>query len=263
MRGRLSKGISLLLLGLGISSGVGAADGGRQLHGTLYALGSRRTVKLYAWEMTVCPEVWTSRYRRLDGTLVVEDFTRFAGRRLSEHRYVRHTTGERSSVQVHGSNLEFEYRRGAQRKVATLAAEGVFLTGPAVFPFIEQQLSRLLSGDELEFKYGVLDRLDYFTFELSSQSKLTDRDLVVRIRAASPFVRMAIDPIEVTLSRTGQFKGIRGRTIIMEMRGERMMPIDAELVVEAERPTTCAPATPSPDAAGKARSARARRTRTI
>ena len=247
MQGRLSKGVVLLLITLGIPSGVGAADGGRQLHGTLYALGSRRTVKLYAWEMTVCPELWTSQYRRLDGTLVVEDFTRFVGRRLSEHGYVRHTIGERSSVQVHGSSLDFKYRRGAQRKASTLAAEGVFLTGPAVFPFIQQQLSRLLSGEELEFKYGVLDRLDYFTFELSSQSKATDSELVVRIRAASLFVRMAIDPIEVTLSRTGHFKEIRGRTIIMEANGDRMVPVDADLVVEAEGPATCTPA-------GKARS---------
>jgi hypothetical protein len=90
---------------------------------------------------------------------------------------------------------------------------------------------------------------------LSSQSKPTDRELVVRIPAASPFVRMAIDPIEVTLSRAGQFRGIRGRTIIMETSNGRMMPIDADLVVEAEGPATCAPATPSPDAAGNARSA--------
>lgn len=255
MQGRLSKWLVLLLVGWAIPSGGGAAEGGRQLHGTLYALGSRRTVKLYTWEMTVCPEVWTSRYRRLDGTLVVEDFTRFVGRRLSEHGYVRHTIGECSSVRVHGSSLEFMYGRGIQRKVATLATEGVFLTGPAVFPFIQQQLSRLLSGEELEFKYGVLDHLDYFTFELSSQSKPTDRELVVRIRAASPFVRMAIDPIEVTLSRAGQFKGIRGRTIIMETRDGRMVPIDADLVVEAEGPATCGPATPSPDAASDTRSA--------
>lgn len=232
-----------MLLALDFPSGAMAADGGHQLRGTLYALGSRRTVKLYAWEMTVCPELWTSRYLRFDGRLVVEDFTRFVGRRLSEHAYVRHTIGERSSVRLRGSRLQFEYQRGAQRKVATLAAEGVFLTGPAVFPFIQQQLPKLLSGEEVEFKYGVLDRLDYFTFQLSSDSKPTDEELVVRIRAASLFVRMAIDPIEVTLSRTGRFKGIRGRTIIMETRGERMMPIDADLVVEAEGPATCMPAT--------------------
>jgi hypothetical protein len=256
MPGRLSKGVVLLLITLGIPSGVGAADRGRQLHGTLYALGSRRIVKLYAWEMTLCPELWTSRYRRLDGTLVVEDFTRFVGRRLSEHGYMRHTIGERSSVRVRGSRLQFEYQRGAQRKVATVAADGVFLTGPAVFPFIQQQLPKLLSGEEVEFKYGVLDRLDYFTFQLSSHSKPTDEELVVRIRAASLFVRMGIDPIEVTLSRTGRFKGIRGRTIIMEARGERMLPVDADLVVEAEGPATCTPARPSLDDGGKARSAR-------
>jgi hypothetical protein len=49
---------------------------------------------------------------------------------------------------------------------------------------------------------------------------------------------MAIDPIEVRLSRAGRFKGIRGRTIIMELNGERLVPIDADLVVDAEGPAT-------------------------
>jgi hypothetical protein len=233
---------------------VAAAAEGRALRGTLYALNSQRRVKLYQWEMSVCPELWTSRYRRLDGTLVVEDFTRFAGQRLAEHGYVRHTIGERSSVRVRGSRLEFQYQRGAEKLAASLSTEGVFLTGPAVFPFIQQQLPRLLAGEELEFKYGVLDRLDYFTFALSSQSKPRDETLVVRIRATSLFVRMAIDPIVVLLSRTGKFKGIRGRTIILEPSGKWGKPIDADLVVEAEAPAVC-PAAPAAPVAGRANAA--------
>jgi hypothetical protein len=193
--------------------------------------------------MTVCPESWTSRYRRFDGALVVEDFTRFSGQRFVEHGYVRHAVAERSSVRIDGQRLEFRYQRGTRQKTATMTAGGVFLTGPAVFPFIQQHWAEPLRGEELEIQYGVLDRLDYFTFVLSSPSKSTDREVTVRIRAASLFVRMAIDPIEVRLSCTGRFTGIRGRTIIMELRGERLMPIDADLVVEADAPNTCTPAT--------------------
>jgi hypothetical protein len=124
-----------------------------------------------------------------------------------------------------------------------------------VVSFIQQRWANLLRGEEIELEYGVLDRLDYFTFVLSSASKPADGEVVVRIRAASLFVRMAIDPIEVTLSRTGQFKRIRGRTIIMEPRGERLVPIDADLVVEAEGPGTCTSATRTPAAATRSRSA--------
>lgn len=233
--------------------GAAAADEGLQLRGTLYALGSERRVKLYSWDMKVCPELWTSRYRRPDGTLVVEDFTRFTGKRLTEYGYVRHTTGERSGVRVRDSRVEFRYRRGAEKKTETLSTVGVFLTGPAVFPFIQQHLPRLLAGAELEFKYGVLDQLDYFTFALSSQSKPKDDALIIRIRATSIFVRMAIDPIYVTLSRAGKFKGIRGRTIIIEPNGDDGIPIDADLVVEAEAPAVCTPAASTPAAPAEPR----------
>jgi hypothetical protein len=238
--------------------GAAAAAEGVQLRGSLYALGSQPRVKLYLWEMSVCPELWTSRYRRPDGALVVEDFTRFSGQRLAEHGYVRHTIGERSSVRVRGSRLEFRYRRGAKTKTETLSVDGVFLTGPAVFPFIQRSLPRLLAGEALEFKYGVLDRLDYFTFALTSESRPNDEARVVRIRARSLFVRMAIDPIYVTLSRAGKFMGIRGRTIIMEPKGERGVPIDADLVVEAEAPVVCTPEVAARAAPGKTDTGRAK-----
>jgi hypothetical protein len=75
----------LMLCTMGLSREGVAAEGG-ELRGALYALDSRERVKLYTWEMTVCPELWTSRYRRLDGALVVEDFTRFSGQRFMDPR---------------------------------------------------------------------------------------------------------------------------------------------------------------------------------
>ena len=220
----------------------GAAD--FQLRGTLYKLGSNRQEKLYAWEMKVCSTVWTSRYRRLDGTLVVEDETRFVGQRLAEYSYVRHTIGERSSVKVKGSQLEFKYQRGNEIKSETLTTDGAFATGPAVFSLIQQHLRELRAGKEFEFEFGVLDRLDYFTFRLSDESRPGSNSSIIQIRASSLFVRMAVAPIYVTLSKEGKFRGIAGRSIVMEMIGNKRTPIDADLVVESEAPIQCDLQTP-------------------
>jgi hypothetical protein len=217
-----------------------------QLKGTLYKLGSNRQKKLYTWEMTTCANVWTSRYYRLDGTLAVEDRTLFAGKRLAEYSYVRHTIGESASVKVSGQELQFKYVLADQQKTETSTTKGVFLTGPAVFAFIEQHLGELLSGKDFEFKFGVLDRLDYFTFQLSGERGPGGNTSRIQIRATSPFVRMAIDPIYVTLSKEGRFRGIAGRSIVMEKSGGKYIPIDADLVVESEAPANCA--TPPPKA---------------
>jgi hypothetical protein len=50
---------------------------------------------------------------------------------------------------------------------------------------------------------------------------------------------MAVDPIHVTLSKDGKLRSVSGRTIVMERRGGRPAPIDAELVVESEAPIGC------------------------
>lgn len=231
-------------------SNTASATPNLQLKGTLYRLGSNRQEKLYTWEMKTCGNIWTSSYYRLDRSLVVEDRTRFEGQRLAEYSYVRHTIGERASVKVSGERIEFQYNLTGQSKAETLTTSDVFLTGPAVFAFIEQHLGELLAGKEFEFKFGVLDRLDYFTFELSGERISGGKVSRIKVRASSPFVRMAIDPIYVTLSKEGRFRGIAGRTIVLEKIGDRRTPIDADLVVESEAPANCAPQPPKAPPAG-------------
>src|SRR5262249_15222882 len=141
------------------------ADPGIELTGALYKLGSNRHERLYTWDTTVCADVWTSRYRRPDGALAVEGRTDFAHRRLTGYSYVRYTTGERSSVKVDGQRLRFELELGDERQSETKTTSEVFLAGPAVFSFIQAHLEELRAGRELGFKYGVLDRLDFYSFE--------------------------------------------------------------------------------------------------
>lgn len=229
--------LRIALLSSFLCTSAAAAD--FQLRGTLYKLDSNRQEKLYTWEMEVCSNVWTSRYRRLDGTLVVEDETRFVSQRFAEYSYVRHTIGERSSVKVKGSQLEFKYQRGSEIKSETLTINGAFATGPAVFSLIQQHLRELRAGKEFEFEFGVLDRLDYFTFRLNDESRTGSKNSIIQVRASSVFVRMAVAPIYVTLSKDGKFRGIAGRSVVMEKIGNKRIPIDADLVVESEVPLQC------------------------
>lgn len=234
----------LALISLSLASSALAAPS-LELKGSLYKLGSNRKQKLYTWEMKTCPELWTSRYRRLDGTLAVEDKTRFEGKRLTEYSYVRHTIGERSSVKIAGNQIKFDFALAGETKSETVTTNDVFLTGPAVFAFIQAHLKELLAGKEFEFKYGVLDMQDYFTFNLSRDSDTSAKSPRIKIRATSLFVRMAISPIYVTLSQDGRFRGITGRSIVMEKSGTRLIPIDADLVVESEAPAQCGAQAPA------------------
>ncbi len=203
------------------------------LKGTLYKLNTDRKVKLYTWQMTVCGNLWTSKYFNLDGSLAVEDRTEYQEGRLVKYGYHRTRIDERSSVTVNANKIEFTTLWKGVTKVKTKTTDGVFLTGPAVFSFIETHLKELREGKEFEFKYGVLDIREYFSFKLSMEGPR------VKISAVNPFVRLAISPIYVTLSPTGSFRGITGRSILMETDGRKMIPIDADLVVESETSIIC------------------------
>jgi hypothetical protein len=224
-----------------LQSEPASADPNLQLQGSLYKLGSNRKEKIYTWKMKACSDLWISTYSRLDGTPVVEEVTRFDGGRFAGYSYVRHTTGERSSVQVTGMQLRFDYEVGDKIESKVRVTGDTFLAGPAVFAFIQEHLRELTKGKEFQFKYGVLDQLDYFTFKLSSERPSSPDTFQIKISPTSPFVRMAVDPIHVTLSKNGRFRSVTGRTIIIEKDGRRLVPIDADLVVESEVPASCHP----------------------
>jgi hypothetical protein len=217
------------------------ASEGKQLGGTLYELNSNHRKRLYTWEMRICNDVWTSTYLNLDGTTAVEDRVVYKNGRLAAYSYLRHRIGERSSVTIDGEKLTFKYSRNGESKTETKSTGGVLLTGPAVFPFLKAHLAELQSGGTLEFKYLVLDTLDYYSFTLSSRTPSGSDPVKVEIKASSVFVRMAIAPIVVTLAPDGTFKGIAGRSILMELDGGHLRPIDADLIVESERTISCAP----------------------
>jgi hypothetical protein len=229
------------LAALILASEPASADSGLELQGALYKLGSNPKEKLYTWKMKACSNLWISTYSRLDGTPVVDEVTRFDGGRFTGYSYIRHTTGERSSVAVTGKQVRFEYQLGETIESKLIVVRDVFLAGPAVFAFIQEHLPELTRGKEFQFKYGVLDRLDYFTFNLSRERAFSPDTLQIELSPTSLFVRMAVDPVHVILSKEGRFRGVTGRTIIIETDGRRLVPIDADLVVESEAPASCHP----------------------
>jgi hypothetical protein len=242
---------SVQLLGLGLLLGVGAAlfagrldsaSSAQRLAGVIYAKGSSRTTPLYRWEADLDNSSgrWRSRYRTPQGELSLEDEVLWNGRELRRYSYVRHNTSENSSVEHVGKKLIYTRSFGGYPgERAEEDFDPNFMVGPTVLPYVQRHWAELMKGEELRIRYGVLDRLQSYGFELNLErgrpSSIKDA-VVIRMRATSLFVRMAVDPVYLVWSRDGQ--------ILYEMSG-RMMPIakdsagahsvDGDLVLAPQR----------------------------
>jgi hypothetical protein len=238
-------------LGLGLLLGTGAAlfaarlesaSSAQRLEGVIYAKGSPHTAPLYSWEADLDNSSgrWRSRYRTPKGEIALEDEVLWNGPELRRYTYVRHNTSENSSVEHVGKKLV--YTRAFGGYPGERAEENFdpnFMVGPTVLPYIQRHWAELMKGEELRIRYGVLDRLQSYGFELNLDrghpSSIKDT-VVIRMRATSLFVRMAVDPVYLVWSRDGQ--------ILYEMSG-RMMPIakdsagahsvDGDLVLAPQR----------------------------
>jgi hypothetical protein len=230
--------VRFVLFALPLSLPAPAVEGQR-LAGTLYKVDSQRQVRLYTWEMVLCPEVWKTQYFNLNGALVVDDRTEYKAGKFVGYSYVRHAIGERSSVKLDGPRVHFSYNVRGNERTRTLKSKGTVLTGPAVFSFVQAHLSELKKGQQFEFQFAVIDQLDTFTFKLSGENKPSSELFRVTIKPTSFLVGLALSPVSVTLSSSGKFLGVTGRSIVMETDGSRLLTLDADMVVESESPISC------------------------
>ncbi|HVZ31757.1 MAG TPA: hypothetical protein VG963_04985 [Polyangiaceae bacterium] len=200
-----------------------SASGAQRMAGAIYARGSAHTALLYRWEADLdnASGRWRSRYRTPDGALALEDEVVWKGPEFQRYSYVRQNTGESCSVERVGNKIVYTRVFGnAASERAEEDFEPNFMVGPTVLPYIQRHWAELMQGKGLRIRYGVPERLQSYGFEITvdrDHPHQTEPDAVVlRMRATSLFVRMAVDPMYMLWSKDGH--------ILYEMSG-RMMPV--------------------------------------
>jgi hypothetical protein len=78
--------------------------------------------------------------------------------------------------------------------------------------------------------------LDSFSFELkrvTDHPDASDKTVVIRMRASNILVRTAIDPLYLVFSKEGKsIQKLIGRSLAVGKNGDKVIPMDAELVIE-------------------------------
>jgi hypothetical protein len=203
---------------------------------TLYEIGSQRKVVLFRWELDRQNDaVWTSRYRTLAGDLAAEDRVFWEGGRVARYEYVRPTIGERAQVERKDGKVFYTQFIDGRTRHASEADAPNYAVGSTLIPYVQSHWHDIVAGRRLVIRYGVPDQLRSFEFEAEQdRSRSSSKDsIVVRVRPASGFIRLFVDPVYVAFSPDGrELLALTGRVLPMDRRKGRLHPFDAEMIVD-------------------------------
>jgi hypothetical protein len=209
-----------------------------RLRGLVYELGSGRAV-LYRFEMDRddARGCWRSRYFDRSGRLATEDEVLFRNGALDRYSYVRRTIGEASSVERRGTRLVYTRIVGSKRDESEEDDGEDFTVGPTVALYIQSHWRAIAAGKRLDIRYGVLDRLRSYRFELEREdehARAASDTVVVRMQPASGFLRLFVSPVHLVFSRHGStLREIIGRMLPVERREGRLHAVEGDLVIAA------------------------------
>ncbi len=110
-----------------------------------------------------------------------------------------------------GGKVRFELTSGAETREASETVSDALVVSPTLVGYIIEHLRALRSGATLPVRLAVLERLETIGFDLELVDAPQGRTRV-RMKASSPFIRMAIDPITFT------FETASSKLLVLEGR---------------------------------------------
>jgi hypothetical protein len=171
-----------------------------------------------------------------DGSTVATEKTVVKGKSLVSYEVEQKQVGTVGKVEVQGDQVKFTYTKDGKTKSDSEKLKGNLVVGPTLIPFIRDNWQALLSGKEIDVRFGVADRLETVGFTLK---KVEDKDyngqkaVVIRMKATSFIIAALVKPVHFTLSaNSDRLLEMRGRTVPKRKDGDSWKDLDAVVVYE-------------------------------
>jgi hypothetical protein len=121
---------------------------------------------------------------------------------LARYELFTNQRGQRGSIRMQGDDVYFHLVEGTREQNAVEHHSGVpVLVGPTLVGYVVQHLPALRSGQRLDVRLAVLDRLETLGFELESVPAPSG-ETQVRMRPSSLLVRLAVSPVLFSFETT-------------------------------------------------------------
>jgi hypothetical protein len=210
------------------------------LSGTLYKIGSQQRERLFRWEMDLNGNNWKQQYFDNNNHLIAEDQLFWENDIVKNYSYARYPANETARIARKNNGYEYIQTVDGKTRTATQSVEANFLVGPMVSQFIRKNWTTLTGGKTITVNYGVPEQLKAFGFDIAldtSHPENKSNMIVFKMKPASVMLRFFVDPIYFVFTKDDRYiKKIIGRTMLMVKEGNKLKPVDAELVLEKRTP---------------------------
>lgn len=151
--------------------------------------------------------------------------------------------GEKGQVEVKGDRVHFTFERGGKTRTDDEKVKGHVLVAPMIVAFLKKNWTRIQSGEPIEARLAVVDRLETVGFEYFKEKDAEvggQKAVIVQMKPSSFIIAALVKPLRFYLTADGKrLLEVHGRTLVKKKEGQKWVDLDAVTVYET-------PADPSP-----------------
>ena len=146
----------------------------KPIEGVMYKIGSERKEVLYKVKLMVDPVAKAPKrieFFDLRGQLVATENLVYEGEKLLSYSYDLKNAEESGKITMTDEKVSFNYRQKNDKESGDEKRPSNFVVGPLVSGMAMDNLDLLFNGKDVDFKYGVSERQDIFSFYLKLKQK--------------------------------------------------------------------------------------------
>jgi len=172
-------------------------------------------------------------YKDLQRKPVIEEKGVFKGEDLLSFEVDQFQTHEKGRVEVQGEKVFFTYEKDGTKKTAEEKLKKPFLTSANFNVFIANHWKELMSGNEINVRYGVWFRLESVGFKIFKVGEVqngTQKLIQLRMKPSSLVIAALVDPLNFLYSEDGsQLLELSGRVPPKIQKGSDYKDLDADV----------------------------------
>ena len=162
-------------------------------------------------------------------TAIHESATHSADYTLLEYRLHRNQLGQSGTIRFDGDRVSFRRLEGGRERARVERVNAPVVVGPTLVGHIVRHLQALRTGEVLQVRLAVLERLETVGFELQAVEGAPGQTRI-RVKPSSFLVGLVVDPLDFTFdTATAKLVRLEGRVPPKVRSGSRWRDFDARV----------------------------------
>ena len=221
---------------------IGSVSFSLGVHGNYSAVafeqGSNKQKEIYRFQLESNvvdgKEQIKSTWKDLEGNPVIEQTVVLDGSKVVRDELIQKQTNQKGIVEVKEGKIYFTKESDGKSSTKDEKLKDTFVVSASFQKFVKENWDTIVSGKDVEFRYGVWDRQETVGFEIFKigEDKVGDQPaLVLKMKPSSFIISALVKPIIFKFAADGShLLEMNGRVAPKKKDGSSFKDLDAEVV---------------------------------